>query len=98
MTGGGKAGISRTCPRTTSAQPSSRVPCVPPCRSAINTSGFTRSSLSGGLGNRPGERASYGLAGYIVLSHIMEKVSGQTFPELLRSRLVGAVQERGGRV
>src|SRR5262249_41174304 len=36
----------------------------------------------------PGERASYGLAGYIVLSHILERVSGQTFPELLRSRLV----------
>lgn len=36
----------------------------------------------------PSERASYGLAGYIVLTRIMETVSGQTFPELLRTCLV----------
>jgi CubicO group peptidase (beta-lactamase class C family) len=49
---------------------------------------YARAAAALPLAYRPGERASYGLAGYIVLSHIMERVSGQTVPELLRSRLV----------
>lgn len=35
----------------------------------------------------PGTRSSYGSSGYIVLQHILEKVTGKPLPELLRERL-----------
>jgi CubicO group peptidase (beta-lactamase class C family) len=37
----------------------------------------------------PGERASYGITGYLVLTHIIEKVSGKPFPAFMRERLFG---------
>ncbi|PTL80112.1 serine hydrolase [Vitiosangium sp. GDMCC 1.1324] len=35
----------------------------------------------------PGERSAYGLTDFVVLTHVLEKVTGQGFEELLRSRL-----------
>lgn len=35
-----------------------------------------------------GERASYGGGGFLVLTHILEKVSGQSFPALVESKIV----------
>ena len=40
------------------------------------------------LSYRPGERSSYGISGYIVLRYIIEKVSGQAFPDFIKTRLV----------
>lgn len=35
----------------------------------------------------PGERSEYGLTDFVVLTHVLEKVTGQRFEELLRSRI-----------
>ncbi|HEX8699572.1 MAG TPA: serine hydrolase domain-containing protein [Myxococcaceae bacterium] len=35
----------------------------------------------------PGERSEYALTDFVVLTHILEKVTGQSFEELLRSRI-----------
>lgn len=35
----------------------------------------------------PGERNQYGLTDFVVLTHVLEKVTGQRFEELLRSRI-----------
>ncbi|WPB77310.1 serine hydrolase domain-containing protein [Archangium violaceum] len=35
----------------------------------------------------PGERSEYGLTDFVVLTHVLEKVTGQGFEELLRSRI-----------
>jgi CubicO group peptidase (beta-lactamase class C family) len=39
------------------------------------------------LAYTPGERSEYGLTDFVVLTHVLEKVTGQRFEELLRSRL-----------
>ncbi|HYO69068.1 MAG TPA: serine hydrolase domain-containing protein [Archangium sp.] len=39
------------------------------------------------LAHAPGERSDYGLTDFVVLTHLLEKVTGQGFEELLRSRL-----------
>lgn len=39
------------------------------------------------LGYTPGERGEYGLTDFIVLTHVLEKVTGQRFEELLRGRI-----------
>jgi CubicO group peptidase (beta-lactamase class C family) len=39
------------------------------------------------LAYAPGERSEYGLTDFVVLTHVLEKVTGQGFEELLRSRL-----------
>ncbi|HZI05422.1 MAG TPA: serine hydrolase domain-containing protein [Archangium sp.] len=39
------------------------------------------------LGYTPGERSEYGLTDFVVLTHVMEKVTGQRFEELLQSRI-----------
>ncbi len=36
----------------------------------------------------PGERNEYGLTDFVVLTHVLEKVTGQRFEELLRSRIL----------
>ncbi|KFA90820.1 serine hydrolase domain-containing protein [Archangium violaceum] len=41
----------------------------------------------GPLEYTPGERSAYGLTDFVVLTHVLEKVTGQGFEELLRSRL-----------
>ncbi|WP_257452970.1 serine hydrolase domain-containing protein [Archangium lipolyticum] len=39
------------------------------------------------LAYTPGERSEYGLTDFVVLTHVLEKVTGQRFEELLRSRI-----------
>lgn len=39
------------------------------------------------LAYTPGERSAYGLTDFVVLTHVLEKVTGQGFEELLRTRL-----------
>jgi D-alanyl-D-alanine carboxypeptidase len=49
---------------------------------------YVRAAAALPLAYPPGERAAYGIAGYIVLTRIMEAVSRETLPELIRTRLV----------
>jgi len=37
----------------------------------------------------PGERSEYGTTDFIVLAHILERITGQSFQELLQSRIFG---------
>jgi len=39
------------------------------------------------LGHAPGERSEYALTDFVVLTHLLEKVTGEGFEELLRSRI-----------
>ena len=39
------------------------------------------------LAYTPGERSEYGLTDFVVLTHVLEKVTGQRFEELLRGRI-----------
>ncbi|WP_375769229.1 beta-lactamase family protein [Archangium gephyra] len=39
------------------------------------------------LASPPGERSQYGLTDFVVLTHVLEKVTGQRFEELLRTRV-----------
>jgi CubicO group peptidase (beta-lactamase class C family) len=39
------------------------------------------------LAYTPGERSEYGLTDFIILTHVLEKVTGQRFEELLQSRI-----------
>jgi CubicO group peptidase (beta-lactamase class C family) len=49
---------------------------------------FVQAAAALPLSHKPGERSGYGLAGYIVLTRVMENASGQNFAEVIRTRLV----------
>lgn len=44
------------------------------------------------LDYQPGEKASYGLTDFVVLTYIIEKVSGQPFPGFLKTKLLDRFQ------
>ena len=53
---------------------------------------FIKAAYTLPLDYQPGEKASYGLTDFVVLTYIIEKVSGQSFPEFLKTKLLDRFQ------
>jgi D-alanyl-D-alanine carboxypeptidase len=49
---------------------------------------FVKAAYSVPLDYAPGEKASYGLTDFVVLTQIIEKVSNQTYPDFLKTKLL----------
>jgi CubicO group peptidase (beta-lactamase class C family) len=56
---------------------------------ARTTEAIAAAAMREPLAFEPGSRSVYGFTDYVVLARILEKVSGKSFPDLLRERLTG---------
>ena len=53
-----------------------------------NAEEFVKAAYSLPLDYQPGEKSAYALSDFVVLTHILEKVSGQSFNKFLKTRLI----------
>lgn len=53
---------------------------------------FVKAAYPLPLDYQPGEKAAYGLTDFVVLTYIIEKVSGQSFPDFLQTKLFDRFQ------
>jgi CubicO group peptidase (beta-lactamase class C family) len=53
---------------------------------------FIKAAYPLALDYQPGEKAAYGLTDFVVLTHIIEKVSGQFFTDFLKTKLLDRFQ------
>ncbi len=55
---------------------------------------YVKAAYTVPLDYAPGEKSAYGFADFVVLTHIIEKVSGQTYPDFLRTKLLAPLGMR----
>lgn len=58
----------------------------------VSTEEFIKSAYPLALDYQPGEKSAYGLTDFVVLTHIIEKVSGQSFTDFLKTKLLDRFQ------
>jgi CubicO group peptidase (beta-lactamase class C family) len=53
------------------------------------TAAFVEAAMQQPLAFTPGSRSSYGIAGYIVLQHVIESITGKSYEDALREHVLG---------
>ena len=69
---------------------SNRVPAKP----EANIEEYVKAAFAVPLDYTPGEKSAYGFADFVVLTHIIEKVSGQTYTDFLKAKLLAPLGMR----
>lgn len=63
-----------------------------PANADASVEEFVKAAYPLDLDYQPGEKSAYGLTDFVVLTHIIEKVSGQNFTDFLKTKLLDRFQ------